>query len=81
MATNGQENKGPSIAELQRFIREKSKLEFLLMNGDKYTGTLRWFDEHCFSIVQDDNNHITLLKSAVAGYRLATAKKHKNQGQ
>lgn len=77
MAINGQENKGPSIAELQRFIREKSKLEFLLQNGDKYIGTLRWFDEHCFSIIQDDNNPITLLKSGVVGYRLVKSKKGK----
>jgi small nuclear ribonucleoprotein (snRNP)-like protein len=70
MATNGQESKGPSTAELQRFIRDKSNVEFLLNNGDKYSGTLRWFDEHCYSIVQDDNNPITLLKTGVVGYRL-----------
>ncbi len=70
MATNSQENKGPSIAELQRFIRDKSKIEFLLGNGDKYVGTLRWFDEQSFSILQDDDNPITLLKAGVIGYRL-----------
>jgi small nuclear ribonucleoprotein (snRNP)-like protein len=70
MATNSQEHKGPSVAELQRFIRDKSKVEFLLNNGDKYSGTLRWFDEHCYSILQDDNNPITLLKTGVVGYRL-----------
>jgi sRNA-binding regulator protein Hfq len=76
MVSNGHENKGPSIAELQKFVRDKSKVEFLLLNGDKYNGTLRWFDEYCYSILQDDNNPITLLKTAVAGYRPANKQKN-----
>ncbi len=69
MATTGQDNKGPSIAELQRFVRDKTKLEFWLSNGKTVGGTLRWFDENCFSLVQDDSSFITLTKSGVVGYR------------
>lgn len=67
-----QNQKGPSIAELQEYIREKVKLEFLMNNGDSYTGRLRWFDEHAFSIDpdrKDDGQPLTLLRGAVAGYR------------
>lgn len=71
MTTKTQENKGPSIAELQRFIREKTQLEFILVNGQKIAGRLRWFDEEGFSVVQTDESHITLLKSGVIGYRSA----------
>jgi sRNA-binding regulator protein Hfq len=79
MATNGQDNKGPSIAELQRFVREKAKLEFWLSTGKSITGTLRWFDEHCFSLVQDDNSTITLTKSGVVGYKQSKSATTKQQ--
>ena len=69
MTVNGQENRSPSVAELQKFVREKTKLEFLLSNGDKLNGTLRWFDDHCFSLVQEYEGPITLIRSSVLGYR------------
>jgi hypothetical protein len=65
---SGQESKGPSVAELQRFIREKTNLEFVLSNGEKISGQLRWFDEHCFSL-QLENGSMTLLRTGVIGYR------------
>ena len=69
MATNGQDNKGPSIAELQRFVREQTRLEFWLGTGKILQGTLRWFDEFCYSLTQDDGTTITLMKSGVIGYK------------
>lgn len=69
MNNNKQEGKGPSIAELQRFIREQSKLEFLLSNGDRLVGRLRWFDEQAFSVVPDGQEPITILRVAVLAYR------------
>jgi hypothetical protein len=69
MTTKSLENKGPSIAELQRFIRDKTQLEFILVNSQKISGRLRWFDEESFSVVQSDDSNITLLKLGVIGYR------------
>lgn len=63
-----QESKGPSTAELQRFIREKTNLEFILSNGVREYGTLKWFDEVCFC-VQQETGSITLLRHGVVGYR------------
>lgn len=71
MVTGGQEKKTPSVAELQKFVRDKVKLEFLLSNGDSYVGTLRWFDESSFSLIQEYEGPITILRSAVIGYRPA----------
>jgi hypothetical protein len=79
MATNGQDNKGPSIAELQRFVKEKAKLEFWLSTGKTITGRLRWFDENCFSVVQDDDSFITLTKSGVVGYKQSKPATNKQQ--
>jgi hypothetical protein len=72
MTTGDQGNKGPSVAELQRHIREKSKLEFLLSNGDRLVGRLRWFDDQAFSVVPDGQQPITILRVAVLAYRLST---------
>jgi hypothetical protein len=79
MATNGQDNKGPSIAELQRFVRDKAKLEFWLSTGKTINGRLRWFDENCFSVVQDDDSNITLTKSGVVGYKVSKVATNKQQ--
>lgn len=68
---NPQNIKGPSVAELQKYIRDKQQLEFLLINGDLVTGTLRWFDEHAFSLVAEDQKPITLLRGGVIRYRPA----------
>lgn len=64
------ENKGPSIAELQRYIREQKQLEFLLSNGDRLIGKLKWFDEQAFSVVTEGEDQITILRLAVLAYRL-----------
>jgi hypothetical protein len=69
MTFGGKDNRGPSIAELQRFIREKVRIRFMLSNGTEVVGTLRWFDENAFSIVPDGEQPFTILRSAVVGYR------------
>ncbi len=62
-------SKGPSIAELQHFVREQQKLEFILSNGDHLVGKLRWFDEQAFSVIQEGQEPITILRSSVLIYR------------
>lgn len=71
MTVSGQESRSPSVAELQKFIRDKVKVEFLLSNGEKFVGTLRWFDDSCFSLVLPQDGPITLVRSSVLGYRVA----------
>jgi hypothetical protein len=70
MTVSGQESKSPSVAELQKFVRDKVKLEFLLSNGEKFVGTLRWFDDNCFSLIQEYEGPITLVRTSVLGYRV-----------
>lgn len=65
------ENRGPSVAELQKFVREKNRVEFLLVNGERLTGVLRWFDEHAFCLVEEGDQTVTLLRQAVVAYRAA----------
>ena len=74
--SNIQENKKPSVAELQKFIRGKVTLEFLSMDSKctKYAGCLRWFDDETFHIKLDDGSELTLLRPAILGYRAKKAK-------
>jgi len=65
----GSTGKGPSVAELQRIIREKRPVEMILLTGQKIRGALKWFDEQAYCIMLDDHESITLLRSAVIGYR------------
>lgn len=63
------DGKGPSIAELQRFIREKRRVEFVLITGDKVYGTLRWFDDAAFCLTTGGDQSFTVLRPAVVAYR------------
>jgi hypothetical protein len=69
MTFGGKDNRGPSIAELQRYVREKVDMVFVLNTGEKIIGKLRWFDENAFSVAQDEQQPFTILRSAVVGYR------------
>jgi hypothetical protein len=66
---SGNTGKGPSVAELQRIIRDKRPVEMILLTGQKIRGTLKWFDESAYCIVLDEGETITLLRSAIIGYR------------
>ncbi|MBY0547446.1 MAG: hypothetical protein K2W95_09155 [Candidatus Obscuribacterales bacterium] len=61
--------KGPSIAELQRFIRDRKRIEFVLITGDKVYGTLRWFDDAAFCLTTGGDQSFTILRPAVVAYR------------
>ena len=68
MTFGGSNNRGPSIAELQRFIREKTTLVFMLANGNQVVGQLKWADENAFQILPAGQQPFTILRSAVLGY-------------
>ena len=69
MTFSGSSNRGPSTAELQKFIRDKTPVVLLLANGDKVVGQLRWVDETAFQIHPDGQVPFTVLRSAVLGWQ------------
>jgi hypothetical protein len=62
------ELKGPSAAEIKKIIREKSIVEFNLINGKTLTGSIVWADENAFHIQSDHNKVLTVLRTAIAYY-------------
>jgi hypothetical protein len=69
MSFSGSSNRGPSTAELQKFIRDKITVVLLLANGDKVVGQLRWVDETAFQIQPEGQVPFTVLRSAVLGWQ------------
>ena len=70
MTAETKELKRPSIAELQRLVRDKTRLEFHLVNGKKLYGRIKWFDDQAISMVEDDDSTFTLLRPALVGYKI-----------
>lgn len=70
------ENKLPSVSQLQKFVREKTPVEIICLDGksSRFSGLLKWYDGETFHLKQDDGSEITILRSAVLGYRVKKAK-------
>lgn len=73
MSNSSHEGKLPSIAELQRFVKDGERLTFKTVDGGNYAGKLRWFDDNAFCLLMD-NGEFTLLKSNVIGYGVSRKK-------
>ncbi|MBD2442827.1 RNA-binding protein hfq [Dolichospermum sp. FACHB-1091] len=56
----------PSIRQVQKWIREKVKVEFKLITDDLITGRVFWQDHNCICILNDNNENITLWRQAIA---------------
>ncbi|MBX9691118.1 MAG: hypothetical protein K2Z81_01970, partial [Cyanobacteria bacterium] len=60
--------KPPSVVELQTFIKQSAHLRILTLDGSSFTGRLRWFDDHAFSILLDDESQFTIVRANIIGY-------------
>ncbi|BAZ82730.1 MAG: hypothetical protein VKL60_12100 [Sphaerospermopsis sp.] len=56
----------PSIRQLQNWIKQKATVEFKLMTGDVIVGKVFWQDINCVSIVDANNEQISVWKMAIA---------------
>ncbi|OGI00492.1 MAG: hypothetical protein A2104_01140 [Candidatus Melainabacteria bacterium GWF2_32_7] len=63
------ELKGPSEAEVKKFIKFEARMEFITVAGHHFRGTLLWADQSAFHIKLDESEKtITLLKTATVYY-------------
>lgn len=44
----------PSVRQIQSFIKEGQTVEVKLLTGDLLLGTLRWQDQNCVCLSQDE---------------------------
>jgi hypothetical protein len=62
------ELKGPSEAEVKKFIKLEAKLEFITVAAHHFRGILLWADQSAYHIKLENEKTITLLKTAVVYY-------------
>jgi len=65
------EIKGPSSAEIKNFIKEKSVVDFFMINSKTIRGQILWHDENVFHINSEDGQVLTIFKRAVMYYSKA----------
>jgi host factor-I protein len=56
----------PSIRQIQRWIKEKTPVEFKLISGDLIIGKVFWQDHNCVCIVDGNNEQTTVWKQSIA---------------
>ena len=62
------ELKGPSVAEIKNFIKEKNIVEFHLVNNKILAGQILWHDDNTFHLQIENNKRLTLLKHVIIYY-------------
>jgi hypothetical protein len=63
--------KGPTTAEIKKFIKAKSMVEFCLIGDKRLSGQILWHDEAAFHIRTGEGTEITIPKTAVIFYMAA----------
>ena len=62
------ELKGPSEAEIKKFIRLEMEVEFVLLNSQHIKGQVLWADDNAFQVRMPNEKVITVLRPAVLYY-------------
>jgi len=56
----------PSIRQIQTLIKQANTVELKLVSGDLLTGKISWQDQNCLCLVDENNQPITVWRSAIA---------------
>lgn len=56
----------PSIRQVQTLIKEATIVELKLVTGDVLIGKIRWQDQYCLCLLDQDNQPITIWRQAIA---------------
>lgn len=56
----------PSIRQVQTLIKEATIVELKLVTGDVLIGKIRWQDQYCLCLLEQDNQPITIWRQAIA---------------
>ncbi|HAG79779.1 MAG TPA: RNA-binding protein hfq [Cyanobacteria bacterium UBA11162] len=55
----------PSIRQLQGFIKEARQVEVKLMTNEVFTGTVRWQDQDCVCLLNENDQPIIIWRHAL----------------
>jgi len=62
------ELKSPATFQINQFIKNKSQIEFHLINNEILSGQIVWQGRELFHILLANGKEITLYKNAIAYY-------------
>lgn len=62
----------PSIRQVQTLIKEAAIVELKLVTGDLLIGKIRWQDQYCLCLLDQNEQPITVWRQAIAYLRLKT---------
>lgn len=60
----------PSIRQVQTLIKEATIVELKLVTGDLLIGKIRWQDQYCLCLLDQNEQPITVWRQAIAYLRL-----------
>ena len=62
------ELKGPSEAEVKKFIKFETAVDFYTMSSLHFRGKLLWADDTAYHISLENEKTLTLMKTAIVYY-------------
>jgi hypothetical protein len=65
------ELKGPSVAEIKKFIKFEITVDFYTITNQHFRGKVQWADESAFHIKLENEKMVTLLRTAITYYSAA----------
>ena len=60
----------PSIRQVQTLIKEATLVELKLVTGDLIAGKIRWQDQYCLCLLDQNEQPTTVWRQAIAYLRL-----------
>lgn len=60
----------PSIRQVQALIKEATIVELKLVTGDLFIGKIRWQDQYCLCLLDQNEQATTIWRQAIAYLRI-----------
>lgn len=56
----------PSVRQLQSLIKDSKDVEIKMLTQDVVMGKMRWLDQHCICVVDQNQEQILVWRHAIA---------------
>ncbi|HEY9295360.1 MAG TPA: RNA-binding protein hfq [Phormidium sp.] len=56
----------PSVRQVQSIIKAQKRVELKLLTGEVIGGTLRWQDQNCIAIIDENNQQSLVWRQSIA---------------
>lgn len=56
----------PSVRQLQTFIKDSKEVEIKLLTQEVVIGKIRWLDQYCICVVDQNEQQILVWRHAIA---------------